>query len=150
MAQKIYFGQLATDYIAESGRSVREIARQIPSTPDNQFSKWKWGKWETIPEEKLTKVIDVVAGKDREKRVNLMIAYLIDQTPDRYRPLIDITPKSGASEGKPELAGQRWAPDLLAKLEAMGAAYGRDEDFRILCDSLGKWAAHINEKAEQA
>jgi hypothetical protein len=150
MALKIYFGGLAVEYVNASGRTIKEVAELIGKTPENQFSKWKMGKWSYIAEEKLLRVIDVVAGKDREKRVALMVAYLIDQTPDVFRPLIDITPRSGAETGKPELTGQRWTPELRRKLEAIGSAYGRDEDLMHIIDTATKWSVRINEKAAKS
>jgi hypothetical protein len=143
MALKIFFGSLATDYIAQQGRNINDVAAALPKTPPNQFSKWKTGKWTYIAEKKLIRIIDEVARKDREKRVSLMIAYLIDMTPEVFRPLIDIAPKSGEADGVPALTGN-WSPSLRARLEAIGAAYGRDKHFMRMADQLGEWAKAIN------
>jgi hypothetical protein len=148
MALKIFFGSLATDYIAQQGREIKDVAEAIGKTPSNQFSKWKTGKWTYIPEKKLARVIDEIARKDREKRVSLMIAYLIDMTPEAFRPLIDIGPKTGDDATDVGLAG-RWSPNLRAKLEAIGAAYARDKDFMRMADQLGEWAVSINNRAEK-
>lgn len=146
---KIFFGSLATDYIRESGRELNDIAAKVDKLSANQFAKWRKGEWTYIPEGKLVAMIDEIAQRDRSKRVSLMIAYLIDHTPDIFRPLIDITPKTGEAEGKPELAGQRWSPSLRAKLEAIGRAYAKDEQFMKMADQLGQWAASINRAAEK-
>lgn len=148
MANKIFFGSLATDYITESGREIQQVAASIPKTPANQFSKWKNGKWTYIAERKLVQVIEAVARTDRSKRVNLMIAYLVDMTPEQFRPWIDIAPKLTADESAQDsLAGKKWSPSLRAKVEAIGDAYARDEDFMRMADQLGKWADAINKRA---
>jgi hypothetical protein len=147
MALKIYFGSLATEYITASGRTIQDVAEEIGNTPKNQFYKWRSGKWTYIAEAKLRRVIDVVARRDRDKRVNLQIAYLIDMMADEFRPLIDITPRTGEAEGNPLLTGQRWSPTLREKLEAIGAAYSRDRDFMRMADNMGEWAKGINAKA---
>lgn len=148
MALKIYFGSLAADYIADSGRNVKEVAEALPNTPANQFSKWKTGRWTYIAEKKLLQLVDIIARNDRQKRVNLIIAYVIDMTPEAYRPLIDIKPRSGESEDAAGLTGNRWSPTLRAKIEAIGEAYGRDPDFMNMADQLGRWAATINKRAD--
>jgi hypothetical protein len=149
MALKIYFGSLATDYIAESGRTIADVAETIGKTPANQFSKWKAGKWTYIAERKLLRVIDEIAGRDRDRRVNLMIAYLIDMTPEVFRPLIDIKPRSGdASANDAGLIGSKWSPSLRAKLEAIAAAYGRDADFKRMVDNIGEWSVGVNRRVE--
>ena len=147
MALKIYFGSLAADYINASGRTIKDVAAEIGNTPENMFSKWRTGRWTYIAESKLRKVIEVVARRDQAKRVNLQIAFLIDMTLEEYRPLIDISPASGKSEGAPELAGQRWSPGVRAKIEAIGAAYARDKDFMRMADQMAEWAVSINQKA---
>jgi hypothetical protein len=146
MALKIFFGSLAVDYITEQGRDIKAVAESIGKTPPNQFSKWKAGKWTYIAEKKLVRIIDEIARKDREKRVSLMIAYLIDMTPEIFRPLIDITPKSGSSDESGSLS-DKWSPSLRAKLEAIAAAYARDPDFMRMADQLGVWAVAINKRA---
>lgn len=144
MAKKIFFGSLAADYIAESGREIQEVAASIPKTPANQFSKWKTGKWTYIAERKLVQVIEAVT-RDRQKRINLMIAYLVDMTPEEFRPWLDIVPKLGGEAPTEDLSGKHWSPSLRAKLEAIGDAYGRDENFMRMAEQLAKWAGKVNE-----
>jgi hypothetical protein len=149
MALKIYFGSLAFDYIVGSGRLVADVAESIGNTPANQFSKWKAGKWTYIADRKLVRVIDAVAGKDRTKRTALMIGYLIDMTPEPFRPLLNIVPRTGESDDEEQLLSQKWSPSLRRKLEAIAAAYARDDDFRRMADQLGEWAKAINARAEK-
>ncbi len=149
MALKIMFGNLAADYITESGRDIARVAEAIGKTPANQFSKWKSGKWTYIAEKKLIRVIDEVAGKNRHWAVSLMIGYLIDLTPESFRHVIDITPKVGQQDTSATLSGQRWTPGLRKKLEEIGAAYARDDDFMRMVDQYGKWAETINRRARE-
>lgn len=149
MALKIFFGTLACDYIHESGREIKEVAALVPKTPQNQFSKWKSGQWTYIAEKKLLQLIDAVAGRDREKRAALMIAYLIDMTPEPFRPLIDIKPVSGAPDPEKPTAGMRLPSGLRDKLEEIGRAYARDADFKRMADSLGDFATAINKRADK-
>lgn len=146
MALKIMFGNLATDYIQESGREIKDVAEEIGKTPSNQFSKWKAGKWTYIAERKLLRIIEVIARRDRERSVNLMMAYLIDMCPETYRHVIDISPRVGESVMNATLAGQSWTPTLRAKLEAIGAAYARDRHFMGMVDKVGEWAGAINKE----
>ncbi len=150
MALKIYFGSLATDYIAESGRTVADVAEVIGKTPANQFSKWKNGKWTYIAERKLLRVIDAIAGRDRDRRVNLMISYLIDMTPEVFRPLIDITPRTGDATAHHGGLGDKWSPSLRAKVEAIAAAYGREPNFKRMADNLSEWAEAVNKQADKS
>ena len=148
MALKIFFGSLATDYIIDSGRTVADVAESIGKTPANQFSKWKNGRWTYIAEKKLLRIIEEICHRDREKRVALMIAYLIDMTPEVFRPLIDIKPVTGdATAHDAGLTGGKWSPTLRAKVEAIAAAYGRDPDFKRMADGLSDFAEAVNKRA---
>lgn len=147
MALKIMFGSLAADYITDSGREIKDVAEEIGKTPANQFSKWKTGKWTYIAEKKLLRIIDVIARRDRQRAVNLMIAYLWDMCPEAFRHVIDIKPRVGESEMNAQLAGQKWTPALRARLEAIGSAYARDKNFMRMADQLGEWAGVINKGA---
>lgn len=93
MARKTFFGALAYDYITDSGRSLTEVAGLIGGTSPNQFSKWKTGMWTYIPQAKLERMIAVIAGRDQNRAAALMIAYLIDMTPEPLRHVIDIMPR---------------------------------------------------------
>lgn len=145
MANKIFFGTLAFEMIQDSGRTVVQVAEAIGKTPQNQFSKWKAGKWTYIAPPKLRRIIDEVAGRDREKRVALQIAYLIDMTLDEFRPLVDIVPKTG-SETTQAVFGDTMVPGLREKLEEMGKAYPQDGNFAKLCETMFGIARGINSR----
>lgn len=148
MALKIYFGSLAVDMIQQSGREIQLVAEAIGKTPASQFTKWKAGRWTYIAENKLLRIIDEIAGRDRSKRASLMVAYLIDMTPEVLRPLLSVTATAGDTPEDTGLTG-RWSPSLREKLMEIGAAYARDDDFMRMADQLGKWAVTINKRAAE-
>lgn len=148
MALKTFFGSLACAYIADSGRTVAVVAEAIGKTPENQFSKWRNGKWTYIAEKKLIRIIDEVAGRDRDKRNALMIAYLIDMTPELFRPFIHMESRTGEEVAAPAPVGMGLPKGLPEKLEAVGRAYSRDEQFMRMADSLFGFAKAINKQAE--
>jgi hypothetical protein len=149
MALKIFFGSLATDYINEQGRDAGAVADAIGGTSRTQFSKWKAGQWTYIAEDKLVRIILEVAGRDRKKQVNLMIAYLIDMTPEMFRPFIDIVPKTADEKPEPGISAKRWSPAVRAKVEAIGDAYARDADFMRMANQVAEWAKAINARAKK-
>lgn len=141
---KIYFGSVAYDMIAQSGREIQQVAEEIGKTPGSQFTKWKSGRWTYIAEAKLMRLIDVIAGKDREKRAALAVAYLIDMTPEALRPLLSVKSVSADTATEDTGLAGRMSPALREKLEDIGNAYAKDENFMRLVDQLGKWAKSIN------
>lgn len=145
MALKIYFGSLASDFIKDSGREIQDVAASLPKTPASQFSKWRAGKWSYIAERKLVPLIQAIAKNNKEMQAKLMIAYLIDMTPEIFRPVVDIMPRVGEEAVEP-LDGKRWSPSLRARIEAIGNAYARDDNFMRMVDQLGKWAESINKE----
>jgi hypothetical protein len=145
MALKIFFGQLADAYIADSGRNTITVGRALGIQP-NKFSKLKTGTWNYIAEKKLLRIIDEIAGRDRDKRSALMVAYLIDMTPEGFRPIIDIKPLAGADDDYTP-AGMRLPKGVREKLEEIGRAYVRDKDFMRMADSLSEFARGINKRA---
>lgn len=136
---KVMFGNLLHAYARDNGDTLADVAKRagISST---YLSKWKGGRWDSIPEDVLTRVIEA-ATKDPVDRGRLVVAYLLDITPARYRGLIDVS----LIADKEDSAAAVKARGIGAQLEQVAEAYPRNDDFKRMADTLFGWARRINE-----
>jgi hypothetical protein len=141
MTLKTMFGNLLVEYIKDEGRLAQDVAAKVGKTPANQFSKWRKGEWTYIAHEKLVRLINC-ATPNREKRVNLMVAYLIDQTPEEFKPWVNVTPRM-TEEAPDATLSKPWEKPLRAKLELIARAYSKNQDFMRMADNLGTWAEGV-------
>lgn len=143
-ALKVLFGNMVHEYAREGGRTLEEVASKVKGTPASQFTRWKSGKWGFIENDKLVKLVRATTD-DQEKQSNLIIAYLIDMTPIEFRPMIDIGLRGqvkGGTNTANELSGS-WSQDIRRKIEAIGKAYTKDEDFQRMVDQMASWGRRI-------
>jgi transcriptional regulator with XRE-family HTH domain len=133
------FGNMLHAYARGNGLTFAELGKRVGVSP-TLFSKWKGGRWDTIPEDMLVRVIEAVT-KDPAERGRLMMAYLLDITPDRYRGLIEVAQVAD----KQSALGPLSNPGIRPNLEAVAAAYTRDDDFKRMCDTVFGWAKRIND-----
>ncbi|HEX2099116.1 MAG TPA: hypothetical protein VHF69_00550 [Candidatus Synoicihabitans sp.] len=151
-SHKVFFGTLAHEYVRENNEVVPDVARRIKGVPVvttiGQFTKWKTGRWQSIPEKKLMQVIEAITS-DPRKQAHLIIAYLVDMTPLRLRPYIDLGLHGQVQGGRSAASFDgEWSADVRRKLEAIGNAYLRSDDFRRMVDNMSGWARRINEEHE--
>jgi len=135
---KVYFGTLCEAKIIDSGRTVKEVAAKLPNTPASQFYKWKRGLWAEIPPEKLTQVVELIADDPREQ-ADLIIAYLRDMTPIKFRPTI----VCGQKGEMPPDTEQAWNDPMRRRLDVMSEAYDKNSDFAAMVDQLIHWAKRL-------
>jgi hypothetical protein len=123
------------EVLKEEGRTFTELAKQIPGLQKSHLARWKKGQWDTIPQ--LVEVI-LSATKDTDRRTELIIAYIMDQTPIEYRGTIQVNagPQARAEAGS--LKG--YPPRLLQKLHVIGEAYPLDQEFQRSVDAMSAWA----------
>jgi len=148
---KRLFGDLCAVKIEDSGRSVKEIASKIPRTPASQFTRWKKGLWTYIPPDKLEAVCREISPDDYRGQLDLIIAYLADQTPAAFRPSILIGQK-GEAEGKglrPMAgAGSNWSEEMRQRLDAVAQAYLLNDDFANMVNSLTAWGKRLVQESK--
>lgn len=138
---KTAFGQLLVSKIEESGRTVTEVSAKLKNTPASQFTRWKKGLWTYIPPEKLVAIIAEVA-KDPEDQTDLILAYLYDMTPVRYRPMIVVGAKgdlpTSITDGEAP-----WMRPMRKRLDLIADAYAKNPEFASLVDHLTEWAKRL-------
>lgn len=143
---KVYFGQLVMEYIKEEGKLAKDVAEKVGRTPASQFSKWSHGRWTYIEPKKLQRIVEAVTS-NRQKRVNLIVAYLVDMTPAPFRPFIDVKPRMlEENPADTNLMQKRWSLALRSKIEAIGEAYAKDTDFMRMVDNLATWAETLRKR----
>lgn len=142
-ALKVLFGNMVHGYAREEGRTLEEIAAKV-KMPSSQFTRWKNGKWTVIETTKLVQIVRATTD-DFHKQASLIIAYLVDMTPVEFRTMIDVGLRGEVKNGNntaSELTGP-WSLDVRRKIEAIGKAYAKDEDFQRMVDQLASWGRRI-------
>lgn len=145
------FGSSAHELAQENGMTVPEVAAKIKGMPAptlvSQFTKWKSGRWHSIPERKLIAVVEAIT-RDKEEQAKLVWAYLVDMTPAKFRPAVADLLEAERAGGSVGLMAGGFTPDLQRKLEAIGNAYQKSDDLRRMVDTVAGWARRINSGKE--
>ncbi len=145
---KTAFGSLVAHKIEESGRTVKEVAKRLKATPASQFTRWKKGLWTYIPPEKLVEIVETVTDDPREQ-ADLIIAYLHDVTPLKFRPVLTFAQKGdipfSIADGEAP-----WRDPMRRRLDVLAEAYEKSPDLALMVDNLVAWAKRISPSAPQA
>lgn len=135
---KTYFGSTLHSVIRENGLTLAE-AGKASGTVESQFTRWKKGRWESIPEERLVAVLDAVC-KTPEQRSQCIMAYSMDMIPGRERAKILFSAKPVLDE---DAAKSAWNAEMNLKFKAISVAVTKDEEFKRMFETVAGWAKRI-------
>lgn len=128
----------------EREMTCREVAKRAKIN-EAQIYKWKMGAWTGIPDKTFDRVLDVVA-ETPEDRAALVAAYAMDMLTPKAEACVTIlprNPKAGPVD-KSGLSG-RWNAELRRKLELIGNAVLKDEEFRRMFETMAGWSKRLDE-----
>lgn len=137
---KRYFGSTLHSVIKENGMTLAE-AGKASGTIESQFTRWKKGKWQSIPEDRLVAVLDAVC-KTPEQRSQCIQAFCMDMIPACERPniLFSAKPKPVLDQ---DAAVAAWNAEMNLKFKAICTAVTKDEEFKRLFETVAGWARRI-------
>lgn len=141
---KTAFGLLLEAKIAESKKTTREIAAQLKGTPASQFTRWKQGRWTYIDSDKLVALIEAIAPHNSD-RCDLLIAYLHDLTPVKYRPMLQHARKGDIPRSITD-GDAPWRDPMRQRLDIVAEAYERNDDYAALVDHLVSWGKRLTKE----
>ena len=139
MIGKVHFGTTIHAVMRENGLSMADVGK-ASGTIESQFSKWKAGRWQVIPEKRLLAVL-AVACKTPEQREACILAYAVDMIPAGDRSTITFGSKRAIEKATASVNA-----DLQLKFTRIAKAIPKDGEFRKMFDTLAGWAKVISEK----
>lgn len=138
---KTAFGLLLESILNERGMTARELCSRVKNTPASQLTRWKKGDWTYIPPDKLVAVIEAAADRT-DDRCNLLIAYLHDLTPLKYRPMLQHARKGDMPRSITD-GDAPWRDPMRQRLDVLAEAYERNDDYAALVDHLVLWGKRL-------
>lgn len=132
------FGSTLHAIIRENGMTLAE-AGKASGTIESQFTRWKAGKWQVVPEERFVAVLDAVC-KTPEQRSQCIMAYCFDMVPAGERPKILFSAKPILDQ---DAATGAWNTEMHLKFKAIAVAVTKDEEFKRLFETVAGWAKRI-------
>jgi hypothetical protein len=143
---KISFGALCAAKLEQKGIPVRQLVKSLKNTPASQFTRWKQGLWTYIEHDKLQAIAEAISDDPREQ-CDLIVAFLHDMTPMKYRPMI-LHMQKGESPFSITDGQAPWSEPQRRKMEAIAEAYELNEDFAQMVDHLHTWARRVKKEQE--
>jgi hypothetical protein len=140
MIGKVHFGTTIHAVMRENRLSMAEVGK-ASGTIESQFSKWKAGRWQVIPEERLVAVLNA-ACKTAEQRSACLMAYCYDMLPDKERPLVMFGAKRPPDE---KTATGAFNAEMQLRLRRFTQSAQKNQDFRQMMTTMDGWAKRITE-----
>lgn len=131
---KTNFGTTLHACLKENGMTMEEAGKKS-DTAKGQFSKFKSGRWQVIPEERLTAILDAVC-KTAEQRKACLMAYSYDMIPESERSFIMRAPDEKAATAAVNA-------EMNVAFKNIAVAVKRDPEFAKMFRTLTGWAKSI-------
>jgi hypothetical protein len=144
VSAKTSFGAICRVKIEDSGRTLKEVATKIPKMPASQFTRWQKGLWTYIEPEKIVQIVEAITDDPREQ-CDMIVAFLHDMTPIKFRPMLLHTQKGetpfSITDGKAP-----WSDPMRRRLDVLAEAYELNADLAAMTDQLVAWAKRVKKE----